>query len=65
MDLTWRVVTESSTYELGKTLTWGSIREQTQSAERRASYAGGIIGGTHVLMEEQKHGCSELSPYIA
>jgi hypothetical protein len=38
-------VTDSSTYELGKTLTWGSIRADV---ECRASYARGIIGGTHI-----------------
>jgi hypothetical protein len=50
-------VTDSSTYELGKTLTWGSIRADV---ECRASYASGIIGGTHVPQQEHTHGCSEL-----
>ena len=44
-----RAVTDSSTYELGKTLTWGSIRADV---ECRASYASGIIGGTHVPLQE-------------
>ena len=56
-----RVVTDRSTYELEKRSTWGSIRADAEP--QTASYASGIIGGTHVPQEEHTHGCSELFPW--
>jgi hypothetical protein len=54
-----RAVTDSSTYELGKRLTWGSIRADV---ECRASYASGIIGGTHVPLQEHTAAANVFFP---
>jgi hypothetical protein len=64
-------VTERSTYELEKTLTWGrggggSMREQTPSAERATQVE--LIGGTNDPRlsgrKEHTHGCRELFPWV-
>lgn len=52
-------MTDSSTYELGKRLTWGSIRADV---ECRASYASGIIGGTHVPLQEHTAAANVFFP---